>query len=127
MELAVGFYGSQSFLHLEFCFRKKGWFGWGNVSRKSTITFKTTLPSINRPLTFSQSHNGNSSHDSEFLYPVKITRDASNVYYTFEEVNCNASVEFEGISELLTYVWTMPGIQAISPGTKGPAAIVPNY
>lgn len=125
-EVAHGFNGSESLLHLEFCFRKKTWFGWGNVKRESEINFSTTLPT-NIPLTFNKKHNGNSSHDSEFRYPVKITSDASKVYYTFAEVVCHATVDFEGIAELLQYTWTMPGIQAISPSVNGPALIIPYY
>lgn len=124
--VAPGFNGSESLLHLEFCFRKQTWFGWGNVKRESEINFSTTLPP-NIPLTFNKKHNGNSSHDSEFRYPVKITSDATKVYYTFAEVVCHATVDFEGIDELLQYTWTMPGIQATSPSVNGPALIIPNY
>lgn len=125
IEMAVGFNGSESVVHLEFCFRKKTWLGWANYKSKSTITFKATVPGgrIVGPVSFS--HNGTSSHDSELRYPIRISSDATHWYYTFDEAPCEASINFQGVGETLKYTWNMPGIQCVAPISASPAAIVP--
>lgn len=125
IEMSPGFNGSQSVLHLEFCFRKKTWLGWSNYKSESTLTFKATAFG-GKPVTApSFHHNSNSSHDSELLYPIRITSDASHWYYIFDEAPCEATVNFRGVSHILTYKWNMPGIQCIHPLSASHYPIVP--
>lgn len=125
IQMAVGFDGSESVIHLEFCFRKKTWLGWSNYKSKSTITFKASLPGGRTlgPATFS--HNGTSSHDSELRYPIRISSDASHWYYTFDEAPCEASIDYQGVSGTLKYNWNMPGIQCVTPLSANHAPIIP--
>ncbi len=119
--------GSKSLFHLEFCFRKKTWLGWVNYSSTSTIVFKVNIPGLGwtKDLTFS--NNGSSSHDSEFEYPIKISSDANNTYYTFGEAPCVAQITFRGVSSQLSYSWDMPGSHCVTPRTSSPALILPSY
>ncbi|MDE6792948.1 MAG: hypothetical protein K2J48_07690 [Muribaculaceae bacterium] len=127
IQMAQGFNGSESVLHLEFCFRKKTWLGWTNSNSTSTIEFKATLPGggIVGPVSFS--HSGNSSHDSELPYPIHISSDASHWYYTFPEAPCEATINYRGVSQILKYNWNMPGIQCVTPLTVNHAPILPYY
>lgn len=124
-EPSPGFKGSISLLHLEFCFRKKTFLGWANYSSKSTIDFKANIPGLSAPITASFSHSGTSSHDSELEYPIAIHNDASHWYYTFVETPCQATVNYQGVSQILKYSWNMPGIQCVTPLTANPAIFKP--
>lgn len=124
-EPSPGFKGSISLLHLEFCFRKKTFLGWANYSSKSTIDFKANIPGLSVPVTGSFSHSGNSSHDSELEYPIAVHKDASHWYYTFVETPCQATVNFQGVSQILKYTWNMPGIQCVTPLTANPVPFRP--
>lgn len=117
--------GSESVIHLEFCFRKKTWLGWSNYSSKSTIVFKATIPfaGILGPVSFAK--DGNSSHDSELQYPIRISSDATHWYYTFDEAPCEASITYQGVSHTLIYNWSMPGIQCVTPISANHAPILP--
>lgn len=119
--------GSKSLFHLEFCFRKKTWLGWVNYSSTSTIVFKANIPGLGWTNDLSFSHNGSSSHDSEFEYPIKITSDASHTYYTFGEAPCVAQITFRDVSSQLNYSWNMPGCQCVTPRTSSPVLILPSY
>lgn len=123
--LSPGFNGSESYLHLEFCFRKKTWLGWSNYKSESTIVFTANVPysKVIGPLTFT--HNSNSSHDSEFVYPIRIYSDATNWYYTFDEAPCEATINFRGVPQTLKYNWNMPGIQSTSSVSSGAFTILP--
>lgn len=119
--------GSKSLLHLEFCFRKHTWLGWANYKCKSTITFKADIPGGRTvgPITFS--HNSTSSHDSEVAYPIHISSDASHWYYTFVEAPCEATINYNDITEILKYNWNMPGIQCTTPISASHVYITPTY
>lgn len=119
--------GSKSLFHLEFCFRKKTWLGWINYSSKSTIVFKANIPGLGWTNDLTFSHNGTSSHDSEFEYPIKISSDASHTYYTFGEAPCVAQITFSDVSSQLNYSWNMPGCQCVTPLKSSPALILPSY
>jgi hypothetical protein len=115
-----GFNGSISWLHLEFCFRKKTWIGWTNYKSKSTISFNATIPGTKRTVQGYFEHNGNSSHDSEIEYPISITADANYRYYTFVETPCVATITYQGVDKTLKYTWNMPGIQCVTPISSSP-------
>lgn len=119
--------GSKSLFHLEFCFRKKTWIGWVNYSSSSTIVFKVNIPGLGWTNELTFSHNGSSSHDSEFEYPIKISTDASHTYYTFGEAPCIAQITFRGVNSQLTYSWNMPGCQCVTPGSSSQVLILPSY
>lgn len=125
IQMAVGFNGSESVLHLEFCYRKKTWLGWTNSKSKSTIVFKASLPGGNTLGPVSFSHDSNSSHDSEVLYPIRISSDATHWYYTFDEAPCEATIDYRGVSQTLKYNWNMPGIQCVTPISASHAPILP--
>lgn len=123
----VNVVGSKSYLHLEFCFRKKTVLGWANYKSESTIVFKVTIPGkgVIGPLTFN--HNSNSSHDDEFEYPIQITSDSASYYFTFVEAPCEATITYRGVSMPLRYNWNMPGIQCVTPKAASYPLILPNY
>lgn len=125
IQMAVGFNGSESVMHFEFCFRKKTWLGWSNYSSKSTIEFKASLPGGRTLGPVLYSHSGTSSHDSETPYPIRISSDASHWYYTFDAAPCEAVINYQGVSQTLKYNWIMPGIQCVTPLTANPAPILP--
>ncbi len=117
--------GSLSYLHLEFCFRKKTWLGWSNYSSKSTIDFTANIPGVSTPVKANFSNSGTSSHDNELLYPIAITQDSNNWYYTFVETPCVANVGYQGVGKPLVYKWNMAGIQCVTPLTASPVQINP--
>ncbi|MDE5956748.1 MAG: hypothetical protein K2G78_00375 [Muribaculaceae bacterium] len=124
---AYGFSGSISLLHLEFCFRKKTFLGWVNYKCKSTIVFRCNIPGLGWIVPQTYEHNSTSSHDSEMEYPIKITSDTSHFYFTFGAAPCEASINYNDISQTLKYNWTMAPIQCVTPRTASPYSIIPNY
>lgn len=106
-ELSYATYGSKSFFHTEFCFRKKSPFGWLNYKDSSAISGEVLIPLFGT-LILGSSENGMSSHDKEYLYPIHISSDANFKYYRYYEASCKTSVSFKDMS--LNYSWTMQGL-----------------
>ncbi len=125
VEYSPGFHLSESWFHLEFCFRKKTIFGWANYSCHSTITGTVNIPRF-YCLNLNSSHSGTSSHDKEYLYPIYISNDGVNWYYRFYEATCQVTVNFNDISTPLTYTWNMPALVADTPYSASHYPIVPN-
>lgn len=98
-------------LHTEVCFRKKTWLGWTNYSSHTTITGTMTLYNCSiSSISFSESHSGDSSHDSTFLIPVGCTPLDSNAPYRYElfKMKVNCSVSFRGMPNEKSYEFTFP-------------------
>jgi hypothetical protein len=123
--VSVGFVTSTSLLHLEFCFRKNTWMGWVNYKSKSTIKFETTIPHTNKKIEAEFTHNGLSSHDSKLRYPIHIANNGTSTIYTFAETTCYATIDYRGVSEPLTYEWSMPWIQCVTSNKNNPIRIIP--
>lgn len=119
--------GSQSRVHLELCFRKKRWCGFTNYNGKETMTFKTVIPGYGNlgPLTFN--HESYSSHDDEFVYPIKITHDSNHWYYTFDEVPFNVTVNFNKINDPIIFAWNMYALQYVTGPNGYSAPVLPNF
>lgn len=101
-------YICNTLMHLEFCFRKKRWVGWINYSCKTEINFSATVP----PIGYTGSKSGTSSHDWEFPYPIQITQNTQNWYYTFPPTDCKALVDYADLADVLEFNWTMAGLQS---------------
>lgn len=126
VQVAPNFNGSKSLLHLEFCFRKKTWLGWSNYKSRSTINFEANVTGLGK-ITRMFENNGNSSHDDELEYPIKISKGSNQTFYTFYEAPCTAKVLFMDLGQEVEYKWNMAGIQYVSPRVDNPAMIIPSY
>ena len=125
-EVSPGFYGSHSWLHTEFCFRKKTIIGWINYSCKSTITGTIAVPG-RTVYSFSVSHSQVSSHDDDHPLPIHISWDDIHWYYRYFETPCQATVDFKDIDTALTYSWSMPALVAETPKSASHLTITPFY
>ena len=116
-----------SIVHLELCFRKKRWYGFTNYHGQATMTFKTAIPGYGTigPLTFKS--EGQSSHDYEFPYPMKISNDGNHYYYTYAEVPFNVRVDFNKITVPIVFEWNMYGLQFVTGYGGYPAVVEPKF
>lgn len=120
--------GSESRLHLELCFRKNRWFGWVNYKGSAEMIFTAQIPGYGStfgPLTFE--NDSYSSHDEEFPYPVRITRDDSYWYHTFAETPFTVTVNFNKINQPIVYSFNMYGIQSKTPVSATPLVVMPYF
>ena len=119
--------GFESIFHLEFCFRKESWLGWSNFKSNTTMVFKADIPGFGTYSPSLDEKNGHSSHDWEFLYPIKLTQDQQYRYATYYETPCHATVRFKNIGYDVQYNWTMRGAQATFGLYGNPTLMTPYY
>lgn len=125
-KVSPNFYGSHSWLHTEFCFRKKTIIGWINYSCKSTIAGTIAVPG--RPVySFSISHSQVSSHDDDHPLPIHISSDNTHWYYRYYETSFQATIDFKDINTALVYSWTLPALVAETPISSSHLPITPFY
>lgn len=102
-----------SLVHLELCFRKKRWYGYTNYHGEAEMIFNTVIPGYG-PIRLAFKQEGQSSHDYEFPYPMKISNDGYHWYYTYAEVPFNVTVNFNKITVPIVFEWNMYALQYVT-------------